>query len=128
MSKPKTPASIAKGTPKPSASSITPRARREMYDSFRAHTQEVRETLVAILRDETADKGHRIQAGKEILNRGWGQAPSIEVVEQVFKHEHSFDLEALRNMPAKDLAALERAFSLLIRADVPDAEVIEHKP
>lgn len=116
--------------PAPAGRGVPMNARREMYETFRAHMDEVREVLVSILRDEEADAGHRIQAGKEILSRGYGAVPNIEIVEQVFKHEHSLDMDALRNLPKKDLDALEAVLTRFIKvdADAIDAEVIESDP
>jgi hypothetical protein len=101
-------------------------ARKAMYAAFREHADEVREVLVSILRDETADKGHRIQAGKEILNRGFGQAPSIDIIEASFRHDHTFSPEVLRQFPPQKLAALEAMLAELIV--VPESEVIDHEP
>ena len=77
--------------------------------------------LLGIVRDDDADNGHRIQAGKEILNRGFGQAPSIEIIEAAFRHEHSLNLDALRQLPPKQLAELESVLAKLIQ--VPDEPV-----
>ena len=102
------------------------KARAKLYESFQAHTDEVREMLIGIVRDDTADNGHRIQAGKEILSRGWGQAPNVEIIEATFKHQHTFNPDALRQMSAQQLAAAEAALTMLMR--IPDAEVLDVTP
>jgi hypothetical protein len=112
---------------------IPENARKAMYEAFRAHTDEVREVLVSILRDEDADKGHRIAAGKEILSRGYGQAPSVEVIEAVFRHEHAFNADALRQWPQSKLDELQAMLAGLItvQGDTIDAtpnESAEHAP
>jgi hypothetical protein len=100
--------------------------RRAMYEMFRAHTEEARDRLLEILRDPDADNGHVIQAAKEILNRGWGAAPQIQVIEEVFRHEVSFNVDKLRQLPSEQLTQLEATLARLI--EVEDAEVIEHRP
>jgi uncharacterized protein (UPF0147 family) len=50
-----------------------------MQEEAKKHTDEVMATLVAIMRDETAPQTARIQAGKAILERGWGCIPKSEV-------------------------------------------------
>jgi hypothetical protein len=101
----------------------TAEQRRQFYESFRAHTDEVRETLLTILRDSDADNGHRIQAGKEILNRGWGAAPQVSIVEAALQHNITFNDGRLNQMPKHELEKLESLLVHLI--EVPDAEVIE---
>ena len=100
--------------------------RRAFYESFREHTQETLATLLGIMRDEEADNGHRIQAAKEILARGWGGVPQVQVIEAALKHEHSISRDALKGLSPTDLRALELALTKLV--DVPDAEVIEASP
>jgi hypothetical protein len=101
----------------------TAEQRRQFYESFRAHTDEVREVLLSILRDDEADNGHRIQAGKEILNRGWGAAPQVNIVEAALQHHVTLNTDALKQLPKDELARLESTLVRLI--EVPDAEVIE---
>jgi hypothetical protein len=128
------PKSGERGSLLPKASMIPVSARKVLYDSFRAHTDEVRDVLLSILRNDEADNGHRIQAGKEILNRGWGQAPSIEIIEAAFKHEHTFNADALRQLPPKQLEQLEAMLAALIQVpgdqalDVTPNESAEHAP
>ena len=109
----------------PDARHIPLRSRQEMYAAFREHTNEVRETFLEILRDDTADKGHRINAGKEILARGWGSVPSYQIIEAVFEHKHTFNPDALKQLPQDKLVDLELMLTSLIQ--VEDAETIEHK-
>lgn len=102
--------------------------RREMYETFRAETARVREVLVNILLDEEADNGHRIQAGKEILNRGWGAAPQVNVIEEVFRHEVSFNAENLKQMTDAEIKAMEGFLARLVSPEgIEDAQVIEHE-
>lgn len=100
------------------------KTRQQAYAEFRQHTDEVRETLLEILRDDTADKGHRISAGKEILARGWGSVPSYQIIEAVFEHKHDFNPDALKQLPQDKLRDLEATLATLIQ--VEDAEIIEH--
>ena len=104
----------------------TAKQRRQFYESFRAHTDEVRETLLSILRDEEADRGHRIQAGKEILNRGWGSAPQVNIVEAALQHNVTLNTDALRQLPKEELARLEATLVRLI--DVPQGDVVDVTP
>jgi len=97
--------------------------RREMYEQFRAYTKEVLDRLLEILRDEEADHGHVIQAGKEILNRGWGAVPQTQVIEAVFQHQHNLNMDALREMSSDDLARLENTLARLVTVD--EAQIIE---
>jgi hypothetical protein len=101
----------------------TARARREVYEKFQAHTDEVLERLLSILRDDEADHTAVIAAGKEILARGWGSVPQHHVIEAMFEHRHVIDVDALRQLPADDLTRLEASLSRLI--EIPDAEVID---
>lgn len=102
--------------------------RREMYEKFREHTDEVRDVLIGILKDPEADTGHRIQAGKEILSRGWGAAPQVNVIEEVFRAEVSFNTDNLKNLTSEELKAAEAALTLLISPEgVEDAQVIDHE-
>jgi hypothetical protein len=110
----------------PKRGHVPPAARREMYEAFREHWQEVRDMLIGIVRDDEADNGHRIQAGKEILNRGFGQAPSIEIIEAAFKHELSISPDALRQLPPKQLAQFEAILATLVQ--VADQDTIDAVP
>ena len=102
--------------------------RREMYETFRAETDRVREVLVSILLDDEADNGHRIQAGKEILNRGWGAAPQVNVIEEVFRHEVSFNAENLKQMTNDEIKAMEGFLARLVSPEgVEDAKIIDHE-
>ena len=107
----------------------TAQQRREMYEQFRAHTDEVRERLMEIIRNPLADNGHVIQAGKEILSRGWGAAPQVSVIEQVFQHEHTVNMDSLKQMSADELKLVEGFLTRLVAVeDADDAEIIEHDP
>jgi hypothetical protein len=125
MSNPVTKARTKRPSSKVSFSQVPAAARKQLYASFREHTEEVKETLLSILRDEEADNKHRIQAGKEILNRGWGQAASVEIIEAVFKHEHSISLDGLKQLSSAQLTELEAMLSKVVTGDVIDAEVVE---
>lgn len=101
----------------------TAKQRQAFYEQFRQHTDEVLDRLLSILRDDEADHGHVIQAAKEILNRGWGAVPQTQVIEAVFQHQHSFNVDALRQLPQDQLTQLESTLARLVA--VEDAEVIE---
>lgn len=106
----------------------TANQRRAMYEEFRKHTEEVREVLIEILRDEEADNSHRIQAGKEILNRGWGAAPQVSVIEAVFSQEVSINTDSLKQMSSEELKTMEGFLARLISPEgVEDAQVIDHE-
>lgn len=109
--------------PNKDARALTPRARKRLYEQFQAHTDEVREVLLEILRNPEADDGDRIRAGKEILNRGWGQSPSVSIVDATLKVQDQISPEALNQMSPRELQVLESALAKLIH--VPDAEVLE---
>lgn len=99
--------------------------RREFYEMARKHTVEVIETLIGIVRDDEADNGHRIQAGKELLNRGWGAAPQTHVVEQSMEHKLSLNADAIRQMSDDEIALYQKMITRMVRASVEDAEIIE---
>lgn len=102
--------------------------RKEFYRAFREETDRVREVLVGILLDEDADNGHRIQAGKEILNRGWGAAPQVSVIEAVFTQEHTINADSLKQMTTEELKAMEGFLTRLVTpTEVEDAQVIDHE-
>jgi hypothetical protein len=117
--------------PPKSAGKLMPeRARRELYQKFQAHTDEVLTTFLDILRDDEVNPSDRIAAGKEILNRGWGQAPNVSIVDATLKVEHSVNSDALRQMSAEELASVEGLLSRLIGNEssdhvIIDAEVVE---
>ena len=100
--------------------------RRAFYESFRAHTDEARERLMGIIRNVESDDGHVIQAAKEVLARGWGGVPQVQVIEAALKVDHGVSRDALRGMPQADLQKLEALLSRLV--EVRDAEVIEGTP
>jgi hypothetical protein len=78
--------------------------RREMYEMFRAETVEIRDRLMAIIRDPRSDNGHVIMAAKEVLNRGW-------------------------QMSKAELAAVEGFLARLITVEgAEDAIVVEDNP
>ena len=102
--------------------------RRAMYEKFREETERVHRVLVEILEDEEADNGHRIQAGKEILNRGWGAVPQVNVIEAALSKQDGFDSDALKQMPADELKQFELSLTKLIavrEGNVTDAEIID---
>jgi hypothetical protein len=99
--------------------------RREFYEMARQHTAEVIETLIGIVRDDEADNGHRIQAGKEILNRGWGAAPQTHVVEQSMEHKLTMNVDVLRQMSDEEIALYQRMLTRMLTANAEDAEIIE---
>ena len=106
---------------------VTAAARREVYASFRAHTDEVRERLLAIIRDDKADNGHVIAAAKEILSRGWGAVPQYQVIEAMFQHQGGISPDALRQLPQEQLMQLEAMLARIV-TPVEDAQVIDVTP
>lgn len=118
----------------PAAESIRPKltlkqmpanARKEYYSMFREHARDMLQVLLDIAHDEDADKGNRIQAAKEILSRGLGQAPNVNIVEATLKHEVSLNTDALRQMPEHELSMLQSTLARLI-GDTGD-KTIEHE-
>jgi hypothetical protein len=107
---------------------IPENARREMYAKWRTYTDEVMQFLVGVMRDEEKDTGHRIQAGKEILSRGWGQVPNVEIIEATLRVSHEVDTSALKQMSQAELDALALAFTKLVKVPGDDARVIDHEP
>lgn len=107
---------------------VTARARREVYEKFRAHTDEVLEMLVGIVRNDEADDTSRIAAGKEILSRGWGAVAQTHIIEALFEHKQIIDVSALRQLPQDQLTQLEASLARLVDvqyADVIDGEATE---
>jgi len=100
--------------------------RREFYEKARAYTDEVLQTLIEIVRDDAQAASDRIAAGKELLNRGWGAAPQVHLVDQTMEHRLSLDVDALRQMSDADIAAYRRLLTTMmqVRGDVMDAEVV----
>lgn len=98
-------------------------ARQAMYARFREHTETVLQTLLDIVNNDEADPGHRIAAGKEILNRGWGSVPQHHIVEQSLEHRVTVNTAALGALTQAQLLELESVMVTLL--GVPDAEVIE---
>ena len=106
-------------------------ARREMYEAFRQHADEARQTLYGIMTDTEVDPGHRIAAAREILNRGYGTAPSVEIIEKTLKVDLSFSDARIRQMSNDDLrAALAVMEKLVLQPETAaeDAKVIDHEP
>ena len=112
--------------PPKSAGRIMPeRARRELYQKFQAHTDEVLTTFLDILRDDRVNPSDRIAAGKEILNRGWGQAPNVSIVDATLKVEHSVNSDALRQMSAEELSSVESLLSRLVGNESADHAILD---
>ena len=116
--------------PKAAGRIVPERARRELYRKFQEHTDEVLTTFLDILRDDEVNPSDRIAAGKEILNRGWGQAPNVSIVDATLKVEHTVNSDALRQMSAEELASVEGLLTRLLGEggaddDIIDAEVVE---
>jgi hypothetical protein len=102
--------------------------RREFYEKARQHTDEIIDRLMAIIRDEEADNGHVIQAAKEMLNRGWGAAPQVSVLEAVFTQEHTINTESLKQMSDDEIRVMEGFLARLVSTEgIEDAQVIEHE-
>lgn len=113
----------------PTGRTVPEAARREVYAAFRAHADEVREMLIGFVRDEDLDPQHRIAAGREILNRGLGTAPSVEIVEKTLKVDLSFSEDRIKQLSNEELrTALDVVGRLVLDSDTEDAEVVEHKP
>lgn len=113
----------------PQGRTVPEAARREVYAAFRAHADEVREMLIGFVRDDEIDPGHRIAAGKEILNRGLGTAPNVEIVDKTLKLDVHFSDDRIKQMPSDELSRLLDGFKkLLDNPDGQDAEVIDHEP
>lgn len=102
-------------------------ARREMYAKWRTYTKEVMDFLVGVVRDDEKDTGHRIQAAKEILSRGWGQVPNVEIIEATLRVSHEVDTSALAQMSQAELDAVALALSRMIRVPGDGAKVIDHE-
>ena len=101
--------------------------RREFYEKARQHTDEIIDRLMGIIRDDEADNGHVIQAAKEMLNRGWGAAPQVSVLEAVFTQEHTINTENLKQMTNDELKAMEGFLARLVSTEgVEDAQIIDH--
>lgn len=113
----------------PTGRTVPEAARREVYAAFRQHADEVREMLIGFVRDETLDPQHRIAAGKEILNRGLGTAPNVEIVEKTLKVDLSFSEDKIKQLTNDELrTALDVMGKLVLRPEAEDAEIIEHRP
>ena len=110
----------------PPPGQIPMRARKEMYEAFRAYTEEAIDTLVEIMRNDQANDSDRISATKEILSRGYGAVPNVDLVEVAFKHEHSLNTDALQQMSTAELESFQVLLTKLVKVgdDVIDAEVI----
>lgn len=114
--------------PKNTGRLIPEHARRVDYARWRAYTDEVRDFLVAVMRDGSKETRDRIRAAEEILRRGWGQAPTVDVIEATLRVTHEVDVTALRRMSQTELDALALAFTKLVQLPGDDARVIEHEP
>lgn len=113
----------------PTGRTVPEAARRQVYEAFRAHADEVREMLIGFVRNEDIDPGHRIAAGREILNRGFGTAPSVEIVEKTFKVDLTISDEKLKQLSNDELHATLAVLQRVITdPNAEDAEVIEHMP
>lgn len=113
----------------PQGRTVPEAARREVYALFRAETEGVLGVLKEIVYDDKADPGHRIAAGKEILNRGWGTAPNVEIVDKTLKLDVHFSDDRIKQMPSDELSRLLDGFKKLLDGpDGQDAEIIDHEP
>lgn len=67
-----------------------PKEFEELKSLAREHTREAIETIVAVMRDQLADKATRVTAADKLLDRGWGkpaQAMTGEGGEGAVMHE-----------------------------------------
>jgi HEAT repeat protein len=79
---------------------------RTLTQLAREHTEEAVETLVEVMRDDTAPPAARVAAADKILNRGWGQAPQTITIKD---DETPLDLA---HMTDEQLEALEALRSI----------------
>lgn len=113
----------------PTGRTVPEAARREVYALFRAEAEGVLGVLKEIVYDEMMDPGHRIAAGKEILNRGLGTAPNVEIVEKTLKVDLTISDEKIKQLSNDELQATLAVLQRVIAdPNAEDAEVIEHKP
>jgi hypothetical protein len=111
--------------PNPVGKGVPERARREMYEAFRADWQTMRKVLYDIAVKEEANDSDRIAAAKEYLNRGFGQAPNYEVIEHVIRQVHELDTSVINQLSNAELKTLESAFAKMMQPrDVIDAEIL----
>lgn len=107
-------------------------ARKQMYEAFRSYTQEAIVTLVGIMRNEDggASPADQIAATKEILSRGYGAIPNVDLVEVAFKHEHTLNVDALKQMTAAELEAFQILLTKMVKVEgeIIDAEIAPPKP
>lgn len=109
------------------------RARRILYEKFQAHTDEAIGTILEIMRNDEANDSDRLAAAKELLNRGWGQAPNVNIVDATLKVEHNFNSDRLKQMTPEELAAFEGLLARVVGEDenesakhaLIDAEVVD---
>lgn len=94
----------------------TVRSYRELQKRFESHVQEGLDELLRIIRSDSADHGHKIQAIKELNNRAMGQAPSHAVIESFHAHEHRHVINenALKDMSPEQLEHLESTLATLM--------------
>lgn len=101
---------------------LSPGHLRYIQGNFAARAEEALNVLVEIMHDTKADRGHRIAAAKEVLNRGLGQAPSYSVVktDTEIRHTTTVSVESLKAMDSGQLQALISTLGGLLAA--PEGE------
>jgi hypothetical protein len=106
------------------------RMQKEVIEKFRAHTDEVLERFMGIVRDPDADYSSVIAAGKEIFARGHGAVAQHTVIEAMFTRRDVIDVAKLGQMSDDELRFAEQFFARMLAPpdDIEDAEVIEHDP
>lgn len=91
------------------------------------HTQEALDVVLEIMRDSEAEPGTRLEAAKQMLDRGWGKAAlkvQTESIQYTLKDIEEKLLEHRQEVDVKVLEARRVESEQLLKYITDDAEVV----
>jgi hypothetical protein len=92
---------------------------------FQEHGQEALDTMLVIMRDESADKAVRLKAANDILNRGFGTPVSTQIVEKIITDERQSPISpaAISAAGTSELMALADALGRFVSQEALTLDV-----
>jgi len=98
---------------------------RKVQEMFQEHGQEALDTMLVIMRDESADKAVRLKAANDILNRGFGTPVSTQIVEKIITDERQSPISpaAISAAGTSELMALADALGRFVSQEALTLDV-----
>lgn len=120
----------SKGGRPPGLAGVTKRNIRLVQQLFQEHGQEALDTMLTIMRDDTADNAVRLKAANDILNRGFGTPVNTQVVEKISSEEAGSPVSqsAISSAKTEDLVALMGALGRYLEHEQATIDVTPPMP